>query len=495
MKILIPIRVRLTFYYTLIVVITFLIFGTIAFLSIEKQLFNSLDSTLKNETEWLQKFIEPKARRVKLNRELQRRKFLAEAESLKTFKLKPAKEIDVEGKDSLELDSYWNQIYEHTLLSPKKQKIQIVDRNGEILYKWGMAPEERLYFGDIPFNTSKLATIYDSFGTALRVSVSQNKFSKIIVAYPEEDIGNVLGQLFSILIYLVPLAIIFSVLGGWFLAKRSLAKVDEITKTARKITAQNLNEKIPIVEVDDEIGRLSRTFNEMITRLQHSFEQVKQFSADASHELRTPLTILRGEIELALQNKNQNSENKRALVSMQEEVFRMTAIIENLLILSKVERGTLINEFIDLPLAPLINEIFEDSKMMAEPKKIKVVLETCDEVSIMGDPIRIRQLIFNLIDNAIKYTNQNGTVSLLLVKDEKNAHIIVMDNGIGISEEDQKKVFDRFYRVDKARSREFGGTGLGLSISKWICEAHKGTISIRSEIGKGTTFTVTIPSI
>ena len=397
-------------------------------------------------------------------------------------------------KDSLEFDQFWNQIYTHTFKS-EETKIQIVDRNGEILYKWGMTSKEQLYFGATTFNSIKLATIYDMNGTAQRVAVVQNKYSKIIVAYPEEDISYILGRLFAIFIYLVPLAIIFSVIGGWFLARNSLRKVDEITQTARKITAHNFDERIPALEVDDEIGRLTKTFNEMISRLQDSFVQVKQFSADASHELRTPLTILRGEIELALTNKNQTAEVRRTLASMQEEVMRMTTIIENLLFLSKVERGTLANEFIEFPLAPLLEEIYNDSKMIAESKKIKVNLEISDEAFILGDPLRIRQLILNLIDNAVKYSLDNGTITLLLVKDETFAHIIVMDNGIGIPADSQLKIFDRFYRVDKARSREIGGTGLGLSIAKWITESHNGKISVKSEIGKGSTFTISIPSV
>jgi heavy metal sensor kinase len=490
MKFLHSIRLKLTAWYTLILGVTLFGFGTTAYLYTQENLLASLDYSLRNEVVWLKNFIEPQARKVKLKQ--QRVKPLAQSKKQEK-KVKRSHEVEVTEADSTEFDQIWNQIYEHTLLSPKKQIIQIRDRNGDILYKSYSLGKEDIIFEDIPFNTTKLVTIYDTQGQPLRLAVTQNAFAKIYVAYPEVEIGEVLGNLFSIFIILVPVAIILSVLGGWFLANKSLKPVDKITKTARDITAQNLDQRILSVDVDDEIGRLISTFNDMIGRLQSSFDQTKQFSVDASHELRTPLTIMRGELELALRSKQTNEGYRRILSSTLDEILRMSSIIESLLMLAKGDIGKSTFTFKGVALAPIIRELHEDCEMLAEKKHIRVNLETVENLTVSGDTVRLRQLVLNLIDNAIKYTPKNGTIALSLVRENGSAKIIVRDNGIGIPAEEQSKIFDRFYRVDKGRSREMGGTGLGLSIARWITEIHGGKIFVQSEINKGSQFTVLLP--
>lgn len=317
---------------------------------------------------------------------------------------------------------------------------------------------------------------------------------KVYVAYPISEINEVLASLFSLFIYFIPVALIVSVLGGYFLASRSFKPVDEITRIARAITAHNLDRRIQHSGVDDELGRLVATFNEMIIRLQHSFSQIQQFSIDASHELRTPLTIMRGELELALRAKHQTpKEYRQILSSALEETIRMTTIVENLLALTKEDLERSPTDFRDVWLRQIVEELHEDSELLAENKKITVKVGTMDDALIHGDPVRIRQLLLNLIDNAIKYTPEKGTVELSLTRENGNANVRVKDTGIGIPHEEQTKIFDRFYRIDKARSRDMGGSGLGLSISKWIAELHGGSISVESEIKKGSVFTVTLP--
>ena len=490
MKYLHSIRLKLTAWYTLILGVTLFGFGVTAYLFTKENLLASLDYSLRNEVVWLKNFIEPQAKKVKLKR--QRTQPPAVAKKLEK-KVRRSHEVEVAQDDSTEFDQIWNQIYEHTLLSPKKQIIQIRDRNGDILYKSYSLGKEDIIFEDIPFNTTKLVTIYDAQGQPLRLAVTQNVFAKIYVAYPEAEIGEVLGNLFSIFIILVPVAIILSVLGGWFLANKSLAPVDKITKTAREITAQNLDQRIVSVEVDDEIGRLISTINDMIGRLQSSFDQVKQFSVDASHELRTPLTVMRGELELALRSKQSNEQYRRILSSTLDEILRMSSIIENLLLLAKGDVGKSAFMFEEVALAPIIRELHEDGEMLAEKKHISVNLDDVDSLSVMGDSVRLRQLVLNLLDNAVKYTPEHGTISLSLVRENGSAKIVVKDNGIGIPAEDLSKIFDRFYRVEKGRSREMGGTGLGLSIVQWIAETHSGSVSVQSELNKGSIFTVFLP--
>jgi heavy metal sensor kinase len=491
MKFLQSIKIKLTLWYSLIVSLTLVGFGVISYFYTQEKLFASLDYSLRNEVVWLRDFIEPRARKVKLTKQGIRR--ARNARKLEK-KVRRSKEMEVTPDDSTEaFDQIWNQIYEHTLLSPKKQIIQIRDRNGDILYKSYSLGKEDIVFDDIPYNSMKLATIYDSKGQPLRLAVTQNQFAEIYVAYPEAEITEVLGNLFSIFLFLIPIAFVLSVIGGWFLATTSLKPVDAVTRTARKITAQNLDQRIEHVGINDEIGRLVSTFNDMIGRLQNSFEQIKQFSVDASHELRTPLTIIRGEIELALRSKQSVDTYRRTLSSALDEILRMSSIIENLLMIAKGDTGKSTFKFEPVNLSAIIREVHEDSEMLATNKHIAVTLGTVDDASIPGDSVRIRQLVLNLVDNAIKYTPQNGKVILSLIRQNGSANIVVEDNGIGIPLEDQPKIFDRFYRVDKGRSREMGGTGLGLAIAKWIVESHGGTIQVVSGVHKGTKFTVCLP--
>jgi len=336
-------------------------------------------------------------------------------------------------------------------------------------------------------------TIQDDERRELRLAVTQNDYVKIFVAYPLDELNEVLDGIFYDFRLLTPLALIISVIGGWFLAYSSLKPVDTITRTARKITAQNLNERLPAHQVDDELGRLTATFNDMIGRLQESFAQIQRFSAEASHELRTPLTVMRGEIEVALRKKRLPGETKRLLTSLHDELIRLSSIVESLMILIKSESGRLAFQFGDVDLDTMIKEISEDARVLATKKKIKVDLEAVEPVRIRGDAARLRQLFLNLVENAVKYTPPRGRIMLSVEQANGGARVSVQDTGIGIPRRDQMKIFDRFYRVKQENLDDTSGSGLGLAIAKWIAEAHRGTIEVKSEPRKGSTFTVLLP--
>jgi heavy metal sensor kinase len=490
------IRFKLTLYYSLIVGGTLLGFALASYYYTEQNLLSSLDRSLYQEVIWLKNFIEPQARRIKTK--TQRIKPKEQAANEKTSATQPVRrsnEVEMRSVDStdIEFDAIWNQIYEHTLLTPKKQIIQIKDRNGDLLYKSGLGKDE-ISFDDVPQDITKLVTIWNTNGQPLRLAVSQDRNMKVYVAYPIAEIDDVLSNLFSIFIILIPIALTVSVAGGWFLASRSLKPVDDISRAARAITAQNLDRRIQYTGIDDELGRLVATFNDMISRLQLSFSQIQQFSSDASHELRTPLTIMRGELELILRSRRATSERYRTVVSsVLEETIRMTTIVDNLLTLAKADIGTSVGVMQDVWLRPIIQELQEDSEILAERKKISVTVGSLDDTLVSGDPVRLRQLFLNLIDNAIKYTPERGSVELSLIRENGYAKVRVKDTGIGIPKSELSKIFDRFYRVDKARSRELGGSGLGLSIAKWISEIHGGTILVESEVNTGSIFTVILP--
>jgi signal transduction histidine kinase len=264
---------------------------------------------------------------------------------------------------------------------------------------------------------------------------------------------------------------------------------------------------------------LIETFNEMISRLDKSFHQMKQFSMDASHELKTPLTILRGEVEVALRKQRTPQEYEEILQSNLEEINRMSHIVNDLLLLSKADSGDVRLNKEEVNLTEILDDIVDQIQILAQSKNLRIETENHqEETHVLGDPLRIRELFLNLIENAIKYTEEGGSIRIRMERDAPRlsatiltpgrsdvasaaqgggqadmAKIIVSDTGIGIAKEDQDKIFDRFYRVDKARSREQGGSGLGLSICKWIVWAHQGEIAVESEIGKGSSFIVKLP--
>ncbi len=459
----------------------------IAYTYSRQQLSDSLDISLSNEVKWIKNFIEPKANKVKPSKRFTPRK---KSTNINQF-------ADVV-QDSLEMseadEEIWNKIYEHALINPKKTMIEVTDKKGSVIFRSFTTIEDSFFVSEAPFDKIQIGTVKNAMGENLRIASTSTKHNNIYVAYPLLELKELLDDLFSVFLILTPIALAFSFGGGWFLAYKSLKPVDNITKTVQQITAHNLNQQIPERNIDDEIGRLISTFNDMIERLQRSFDEVRQFSIDASHELRTPLTIMRGEVELALRSPKGNEEYRRILASILDEVVHLSTIIDNLLTLSKSDLGQQEISFDErVNLKELMAEMLEDGEIIAMKKNISLSLIHTEDISIYGDRSRLRQLVLNLIDNAVKYTPEKGQVMLSLEKENGYAKIIVQDTGIGIPKGEQLKIFNRFYRVDKGRSREQGGSGLGLSIAKWIAEMHKGRIDVESEINKGSIFSIYLP--
>jgi heavy metal sensor kinase len=405
-------------------------------------------------------------------------------------------------------------------LKPIGKFIQVLDESGNIGRK-----SDNLKNVQLPIslnalkNASKGITTFETHlsvgNTPLRIItfpvIENNQINKIVqIASSLEEVEDALNTLFIILIITVPLALMVASLGGQFLAHKALKPVDNITQTARIITSQNLNQRISPPKVKDEISRLIDTFNEMISRLDQSFRQIKQFSSDVSHELKTPLTILKGEIEVLLRKERASQEYQQTLKSNLEEINRMSQIVEDLLLLSKADIGEVRLNKEDINLTEILNEVVVQMERLARSKGLSLsVSNHLQDIHILGDALRIRELFINLIENGIKYTEQGGSIHITLQKEngpsmgshsgwgegEKGefAKITISDTGIGIAKNDQERIFSRFFRVDKARSREEGGSGLGLSICKWIVEAHQGEIIVESELGKGSSFIVKLP--
>jgi heavy metal sensor kinase len=291
----------------------------------------------------------------------------------------------------------------------------------------------------------------------------------------------------------IPIILLLASVGGYFLARKSLSPIALMDQQTRRITADNLSERLDLPNSRDELGRLATTINQLLGRLDAAFTEQQRFIADASHELRTPVAILRSEAEIALERDRAADEYKNSLVLISEEAERFSRIVEDLFTLARTgsSQPALIKERFYL------NELLADCARAAQSlttrKNVALDIEPLPEMIITGDEELLKRMLLNLLDNAVKYTPEGGTVSLALAGRDHEAEIRVSDTGIGIPVEDQAHIFDRFYRVDKARSRGAGGAGLGLAIARWIVEAHGGAISVQSDKGQGSVFRVILP--
>ena len=316
---------------------------------------------------------------------------------------------------------------------------------------------------------------------------------QILFAYNTTGAFDSLGSLVVILISAVPVAMVLAVLGGYFLAVRALAPIKEITRKARQISAENLNERLPVINPHDEFGHLAQTFNETLTRLDGSFDRLRRFTADASHELRTPLTSIRSVGEVALSGSAGDNSCREAIGSMLEETGRLTHLVDSLLALARLDSRKIELTFEPLDVNRLIAEVVEELHVLAEDKKQMVALEESPSFVISGDRATLRQALSNVIHNSIRYTQDGGDIHIRVKNMDLRLCICVEDNGPGVPEPERAKVFERFYRVDKARSRMKGGTGLGLSIAKWAVEAHGGSIEFCGRTEPGSCCQIILP--
>ena len=290
-------------------------------------------------------------------------------------------------------------------------------------------------------------------------------------------------------------AVILGLLGGWWLTRRALAPVTKLTDAVEKIHEKNLGEKIPRTHNGDELDRLTEMFNAMTARLDDSFQRIREFTLHASHELKTPLTVLCGETETALRDESLSPDDRERLLSQLDEVRRLSKIVDGLTLLAKADAGQIALKLEPLDLGELVRDNFADLQILAEPQGIKVELKFCEEISVRGDRHRLRQLLLNLADNAVKYNQPQGRVTMSLRRRENFAEFQIANTGAGIPVEILPRVFDRFFRGDPAHESTIDGCGLGLSIAQWIISAHNGTIQIESMPSKSTTVTVKLPLV
>jgi heavy metal sensor kinase len=290
----------------------------------------------------------------------------------------------------------------------------------------------------------------------------------------------------------LPIMLVLGALGGWVLARKSLLPIGYIVAKARSITSRNLSERLNPRGTGDEMDSLILTINEMIARLQSSFKRMAEFTADASHELKTPICAMRGEAEVLLSKERKAEEYQEELAHFIGQFDHLNQMVNDLILLSKFDAAQVELKMAPLRLDLVVKDLCNLFQVLAEQKKIAFETETIEEVTVIGDKGRLQQLFTNLIGNAIKYTSR-GSIRVTIGRNLGFARVKISDTGVGIPQEEQEKIFKRFYRVDKSRSRETGGVGLGLSIADWIANAHHGKIEVQSFPGEGSTFIVTLP--
>jgi len=460
-----PLRLRLTLWYGSALALILIVFSTVLYVLTARTLRDAVDQSLE----------ETAAAAV---RSLEERGFLPlidEDELLSQF------------PELARIDKFF-QIFSPsgtiTIRSPnvKQHDVPLSRQALEVAFSGRTIFESAKYPKEPPLRLISVPIVYQ-----------KNLLYIVQVGTSMESVDQTLNRLLLVLLVTMPIALAVSLAGGWFMAGRALRPVDAITQAAQRIAGGDLTQRLTVPASADEIGRLTNTFNDMIDRLETSFRQIRQFSSDASHELRTPLTVMKGETELALRRPRDQHDYQVVLESNLEEIDRMTRIVDELLFLSRADMGEVKMERLPVRLETLIEDIHRQASLLGQERDIQVVLGAVTPAIVLGDELRLRELFLNLVDNAVKYSKPAGTVDIALAVEQGEARLSVADRGIGIAAEDLPRIFDRFYRTDDARAHTKKGTGLGLAICTWIAESHQGRIDVKSEVGVGSTFTVTLP--
>jgi heavy metal sensor kinase len=315
------------------------------------------------------------------------------------------------------------------------------------------------------------------------------------LAVSEKPLWREFWEMVTVLGIGLPLVVIPIFVTGYFVASKALSPVDSMARRAAEITAEQLHERLEIRNPDDELGQLGTAFNATLARLENSFEQLRRFTADASHELRTPLTAIRSVGEVSLQKGGDSTYYRDIIGSMLEETNRLTRLVDSLLTMSRADAGRITLQMTAVSLLDLATEAAGLLEVLAEEREQTLHVEGTGSTLVNADRTILRQALVNLIDNAVKFSPLKGDIHIRVFDEGTEAVLEVRDSGLGISSEHQQKIFERFYRIDKARTRSEGGAGLGLSIAQWAVSVHRGTIEVKSEPGAGSIFRIRLPKL
>ncbi len=462
------IRVRLTAWYFMILTIALSLFGAGMFLVMRESVHTAVDDDLAVRFNGVQRFVQ------------------------RVFPGRTLEDIRYEFR-------------EHSGMKPGGDLLQISDAQGNWTFQSGSI---RPY--NIPVSSPRnpkgpeLKTI-DVAGSPLRILTAKVEVDgqqyTLQLATALGGFYGVLHRFGWLILWSVPAVLIVATASGYWMSRRALAPVDQITNTARSISAHNLSQRLAVPETGDELQRLSETLNDMMTRLDTAFKRldaaykkIVRFTADASHELRTPVALIRTTTEVALQKSRTAPDYEEVLRGVLAEAERTSVLLEDLMTLARADSGVATLQFSDMDLGMTVKESCSQGCTLAGPRNIAFDWQIADKpMNMRGDPNALRRLFLILIDNALKYTPSGGRVSVGMHQVDGFGIVEVRDTGIGIAAEDLPNIFERFYRADRVRSREMGGVGLGLSIAQWIADTHGAGIQVESASGQGSVFRVRVP--
>jgi heavy metal sensor kinase len=451
------IRLRLTGWYSLVLLLMLVVYATATFLAVRHEFLEQLDDQLHDDFETAEGFLSPAA----------------------------------DGRIA------WSGDRHHDPDDDEDRGSDVWASNGDQVYRSGVSSA----LPPVALATATAAPRYETLVATGRrwraltgTTLVGGRSFVLRVSRSEERLRAQLWEILVVLILGLPLVVALAGVGGYVLARRALTPIEHLASEAQRITADRLHERLSVPNPHDEIGRLAAVINDTFTRLQSSFDQLRRFTADASHELRTPLSVIRGIGEMGLRETRSPAEYKEALGSMLEEVDRLTTLVDTLLRLSHGDAGTVRLSPERFDLGQLTGEVASSLGILAEERHQRIDIDIAERVWTSADRLVLREAVTNVVDNAIKYSPKGSTIAVRVRRDGDRAILDIVDQGAGVAAEHRERIFDRFFRLDEARSRDSGGTGLGLAIAKWAVEVNGGQISVESSATEGSLFRIALPA-
>lgn len=455
------IGMRLTLWYFVIFALAQTVFGVGMWILLRHHLYDLVDDSLEDQTQDLRNFMQAQKKEASIAK----------------------------------LQEEVNETY---TLEHSGDYLELYTDEGALIYRSTFLQSHRV---TLPANHGTHAVFGNTrigrrhFRFTLQKFEANNHVYTAMMGTPTNDVIETLDLFQSSLLMLAAALFLVAAGGGYWLSRRALAPVDSLVQTAREISGANLDNRLPKLETGDELQRLSDTLNEMLGRIETAFSRITQFTADASHELRTPVSLIRTEAELALRRSRDETEYKESLRHILLEAERTTSLIEQLLTVARADSGRETLHMQPFNLAQTLSRVVDDWRQVATVRGLQFSADIVEDARVLGDEAALRRLAEILLDNALKYTPSPGKIHLSFHQRGDRAVLTVQDSGVGIAPEEQEKIFERFYRVDKARSREQGGAGLGLAIARWIVTQHRGSLALESQRGQGAIFRAELPAI
>jgi len=451
-----PIQIRLTAWYSVILAVVLSLFGLSAYFEMRNSIHETVDEALRERVKGVRGLI------------------LRDSQY---------------GEDDVK-----RELRQHSELAGGAL-LQVSDQQGNWLYRSATMSDFKIPIASRNFTGPFTFASRDTPFRVVNAEIKAGDQSYLVqIAAPLDDFYEALHRFGMLLLVSIPILLLCAAGGGYWLSRRALAPFDQITQTARSVSIQNLSSRLVVPQSRDVLQRLSETFNSMLERLEAAFKKITQFTADASHELRTPVAVMRTRAELSLRKTRTVDEYREALTQIHTDLEKTSDLVEKLMLLARADYGAEVLQLSSANLGEIVRDACSQGRTLSENKQISFYEQMPDfPVWVKADAHALRRLFLILIDNAVKYTPTGGQIEVFVATDNGSALAVVRDTGIGIAPEDLPNVFERFYRADKARSRESGGVGLGLSIGRWIVETHGGTIEVQSSPGHGSIFQVRLP--